>query len=68
MLHNWRHNVQLCYFPHTMERRAKSLNSWVDEIQRMGRYTFTREEATRELTLCSDALDKVMGSRLAFLH
>lgn len=58
MLHNWTFSVQLCYSQHIMKRRAVSLNRWVDEIQRVGRYTFTRKEATRELNLCIDALDK----------
>ena len=58
MLHNWTFGVQLCYSQHIMKTRAVSLNSWVDEIQRVGRYTFTRKEVTGELNLCTDALDK----------
>jgi predicted transcriptional regulator of viral defense system len=41
-----------------MKKRALSLNSWVNEIQRAGRYTFTREEATRELSLHTNTLVK----------
>ncbi|MCD5416082.1 type IV toxin-antitoxin system AbiEi family antitoxin [Candidatus Bipolaricaulota bacterium] len=41
-----------------MKKRARSLNSWVNEIQRVGRYTFTREEAIRELSLHTNTLEK----------
>jgi len=58
MLQYWTLCVQLCYSQHIMKRRPMSLSNWVDEIQRVGRYTFTRKEATRELNLCTNALDK----------
>lgn len=35
-----------------------SLNRWIDELQRMGRYTFTREEAMRRLGLSEPTLKK----------
>ena len=35
-----------------------SLNRWVDELQQMGRYTFTREEAMQRLSLSEPTLKR----------
>ncbi len=35
-----------------------SLSRWIDDLQRSGRYTFTREEALRELKQSASTLDK----------
>jgi len=43
-----------------MKARSQSLSGWVNELQRVGRYTFTREEAERALSLEVRALDKAL--------
>jgi predicted transcriptional regulator of viral defense system len=43
-----------------MRTRSTGLNRWVDELQRAGRYAFTREEAARVLDLSESTLDKTL--------
>ncbi len=43
-----------------MKNDSKSLNDWVDELQRTGRYTFTRESARQALGLAEGSLDKAL--------
>ena len=43
-----------------MKKNPGSLNNWVDELQRSGRYTFTRDSAERSLGLAEASLDKAL--------
>ena len=43
-----------------MRRKSKSLKNWVDELQRIGCYTFTRKYAESNLDLTRVSMDKAL--------
>ncbi len=43
-----------------MKDNSKSLSDWVDELQRRGRYTFTRKDARQGLGIAEGALNKAL--------
>jgi predicted transcriptional regulator of viral defense system len=43
-----------------MKNNSKSLSDWADELQRRGRYTFTREDVQKGLNLSDGTLNKAL--------
>jgi len=56
----WTLYVRLCYSKRTVVPKATSLRRWVDDLERSGRYTLSREEAEHRLGLRKAALDKAL--------